>query len=1328
MFPIAINKDFNIICEITLDNYQQIVVLYNSEIKDLYLSINDYLILKEDDAIKEARIRGVHWKIFKPHFLHNIFAEYFNGSLNEGSEVIACCLTLGMMEQPILLVPTPNMMDKESVTLVTSSKNPRIDPMSTLPFSHLIEFPIIDFLIQQLLSIKLLLAAQVNNLDDIVSLFEGSLQPLRLESTLANHLGWSAIDFSVFNGNLEMVNLLIEKFKFDSKALELALKIACKIDNAAMVSLLLCNNASPDYQLLKYLIDQQHWNTALAFVKSNPQPVSINNEIKHQYSYALVKAAEANHLELVKVLIQFNAPLNGSYQEDKFFGWTALHFAIHHCNEEMIAGLLNAKPQLDFFHSNALSVLQLAFEEKYPKTIALLLKHGAKPDYQAFTAALYREEWESVDAFLGANPEHLKASQELINAYSEALNFIEAKNQNELKKILFELGFGALHFAIHSKNNNLLIELLAKNKLNLEEKNEKGQTPLRHACLKPNAQAVSLLLQNGAIPDYQAFNKALQNKSWEVIIAFVKSNSIVNQSKDCHSSYTQACLKAAESNQIEMMNALIEAKTSIDRAFNSQSWSVLHIAVDQGNYDLMECLFNSKISANIIQIKGPTALTLAFEKDDPVAVELLLKNEATIDYLAFSKAVEDKNWRAVFAFIKTNPEKTQQSRRCQNVYDETLKSAILCNQSEVVSLLLEYGATPNFEDFIKAVNNKLWDALLAFVNAYHPLLKSQECINAYAEAALKAAKANQLNLIKALIAKNASMHLAYNYKGWCSLHFAVNEGNLEMMSCILDSQINPGIHYENNATPLQIAFENNQAEAIKLLLENGAKPDYKAFTQAIHKKHEEATIAFVKNNNCSKAGISYSLNESLYFAAINNLVSLQAVLQDFGCAKFHSTIELHEHFNLFEYLKKGSNPNERDILGKTLLENAFQIGNSQAIAILLQNKATPNYQAFDRAVNDKKWETALAFIANNPKQKVPNADYKKSYGQTLIKASADNQTEIIIALLNANAPVKVVCTDSGFEGWYPLHFAIHFKNDLTLNLLLEDFKVNPNKKHRSGTTPLNFAFIKNNIDAICLLLEKGATPDYLAFSNAIATMKWEAILIFLRFNPEHLNNPDCIEAYVDGFAKTYACPFPSEPVLKILLPALFINLANDIKSSLSKQSQTSEKATILEQYISILAKKSFCFQSDAQIKKMLISIVTLALQRESGTYFGFFSKPTTSSNALCNHLTKAPYQYLLNIIMGSLKEKPAVEHLIAFVREKQIHEINSDDYEYFDSMNKSTNYTQAKEILKRLELDAHRVNQDDLNLVNVINLTNQNFKTNLLFNNREACNDSRMSL
>jgi ankyrin repeat protein len=290
--------------------------------------------------------------------------------------------------------------------------------------------------------------------------------------------------------------------------------------------------------------------------------------------------------------------------------------------------------------------------------------------------------------------------------------------------------------------------------------------------------------------------------------------------------------------------------------------------------------------------------------------------------------------------------------------------------------------------------------------------------------------------------------------GWSPLHFAVNEGIIEIVRLLIDhgARVNeesmPNREMFNNVkeTPLMVAVCNGNMEMVKYLVEHGADVNYQNSLYLGHGHTASAGILMCAVRRANKPLISYLFEhgakvseeegESLLIEAISSCY-----------------LETFSDFALLDLLlNHGANINASDNESGTPLMSAISQNNKDLITYLLKKGADINAQ-------DMNGRTALMIAAHNSIQD-------------------PNREKLIPSLLAQGADANGI--DAG--GRNAVHYAVDNCNiEIAQILLNAGADVNQNADGGFGEimsgSPLRGAVSRKDINGVKFLLGHGANPQ-----------------------------------------------------------------------------------------------------------------------------------------------------------------------------------------------------------------------------------------------------------
>jgi hypothetical protein len=132
MLTIPANKELHVYCEITAENYKDILVTAELINGRICAAIYHKTQLHENTFVCQPLI--------------NALAAYFDGSLSEETPELNCPINLELMKNPAIL---PSGSIVEYTAAQTLHQQGSSDPLTRRPFNYILSAPIMSFLIQK---------------------------------------------------------------------------------------------------------------------------------------------------------------------------------------------------------------------------------------------------------------------------------------------------------------------------------------------------------------------------------------------------------------------------------------------------------------------------------------------------------------------------------------------------------------------------------------------------------------------------------------------------------------------------------------------------------------------------------------------------------------------------------------------------------------------------------------------------------------------------------------------------------------------------------------------------------------------------------------------------------------------------------------------------------------------------------------------------------------------------------------------------------------------------------------------------------------------------
>ena len=685
--------------------------------------------------------------------------------------------------------------------------------------------------------------------------------------------------------------------------------------------------------------------------------------------------------------------------------------------------------------------------------------------------------------------------------------------------------------AVIGSNLETIKELL-KQGADVNALNNEGDTPLMLAITNDNFEIISFLVDNGA-------NINFQNSQTPLMLAIKKKNFSV--------------IKLLMENGADINVKTLKGNTALIEATNYKPiLEIVKYLIDNG----------ADIKAKTV--KGNTALHYARECSDLSIIKLLIDNGADVNA---QNSYGDTPLIEVLKYlgrdiniVKYFIEKGADVNASNSVGDTALILAIensidKLELTDLVKLLVDNKADINAKNIegitpmISAIGNKYitFEIIkLLFDNGAKLDTKDPDIRNTV----MNVLKNADTDIVKSLIDNGINLDLEVSNN---DLLKAVDDGNLILVTLLVNNKININLPDEKGWTAFLKAVDNKHPVIAKLLIDYGVdyNKDYKTLNGFNY------LMAFCKANLPEK---------------------------------------------VIELLEQGSDLNESDSTGKTALHYAAEYTGVATIKLLIEKgadifaKSKIEETVLHFAVENKDVEVAKLFIelgidmeAKTIKKDDPMADYK----QTALNYAAWSSNTEVVELFLKNGAIVNTTTSQGITALWaaarqgdldtvkvlmkynadpyfetPRGNAIDIardrggnniakyikkemiKREKSINLIQAENKSNENKleidnktitdvnaKDSNGKTPLMTAVIEQNLDLVHLLLEQGSDVNakdmngITALSSSARGVHLEIVQLLL-FKGADVNLTD---NYLDTALMQFARRSKNKEIVKLLL-------------------------------------------------------------------------------------------------------------------------------------------------------------------------------------------------
>ncbi|KAM9385858.1 CARD- and ANK-domain containing inflammasome adapter protein [Pholidichthys leucotaenia] len=479
------------------------------------------------------------------------------------------------------------------------------------------------------------------------------------------------------SGKLVLLEQLLEDTNINSVdcSKETLLHFAAENGHLSIIELLICKGARLN------LLDQTG-RTALHRAASRGHTEIVKTLLKagapinavDSHGKAPIHLAATNgHLNCVKVLVK-ESKQPESLTQDKF-----LHTAVMEDDWRLAQVLLQSGAAVDAENNHKKTALFYAVKRNNEKSVSVLLKAGAKVDYDIINEALKLNQRTilqlllanargvlSKDAlgsalFSAVKQNHDGAVSALIDSgadvnicdnkgftplllsaelgHTEVLRVLVAK-QARLEDTLSDKS-SALHLAVHNGAVPIVQTLLEKG-LDPNITGAKAQTPLHTAAHHNRPDIIDLLIKSGAqvnaidVDGLTPLHIASHQGHPDSLIQLIQAKA--DQGVRDRLGRTPLHWAASSHGQSCVVDLLLSAKANPNTTDNKKI-TALHLAAMEGNADAVSSLLSHKAKGGARDVDGSTPLHYAAAAGHASVVLVLLQSFS-------KKGVEDRNiWR-----------------------------------------------------------------------------------------------------------------------------------------------------------------------------------------------------------------------------------------------------------------------------------------------------------------------------------------------------------------------------------------------------------------------------------------------------------------------------------------------------------------------------------------------------------------------------------------------------------------------------------------------------------------------------------------------------------
>jgi len=487
-------------------------------------------------------------------------------------------------------------------------------------------------------------------------------------------------------------------------------------------------------------------------IRNNEEMLIMKNEKTIQKNISILNRCKIKLLDNLKYLIEYYIDIN---------------FELNDRLVNFIIITLHKNKDIYYFKEILNSKMNTKLKKRYINVILLtLLKAGNK---NILKYLIYQGI--DINNYLKMKTIFLQEINEEVMNYIKIL-FEIGLNINDINRIYtknYSDGETLLMRAC-KENQKELVKLVLEHEANANEKSKFGNTPLMYAC---------------------------ENNCEEIVKLLVELHCDINaRNKLGLSALDKTCM----SNNYSIFKYLIESGASIDRSHDKFKKTLLMMACEYGNFEMVKYLVENENDTNIhsTDAKNRTALFYACEKGKYKEMEYLIQHGSNIN-------------------MKSKYGETVLLIACENGYDKIVK-LLLDHQCEI-NQHGKYGET----ELIRACKNNNITIIKYLIEAKVDINAKDNCGNT---GLIIASKNDHYDIINYLISKEADIY-HYNDYGYNSfMYLCQNDRNLDLIKLFVEKGgINIDYRSKNRNSALMISCNNEQYNIFTYLIEKGANVD-----------------------------------------------------------------------------------------------------------------------------------------------------------------------------------------------------------------------------------------------------------------------------------------------------------------------------------------------------------------------------------------------------------------------------------------------------------------------------------------------------------------------
>lgn len=291
-------------------------------------------------------------------------------------------------------------------------------------------------------------------------------------------------------------------------------------------------------------------------------------------------AAKYNSVDIAKLLVNL-----GVYPSSE-----TIYLIVNHNSTDMINLFVNFKLDLKSIVNNY--HIHNAIKNDEAKICKVLIENINLDDYEEYLVSYLFIETINLDS---------------LNCFEVLLKYIDENNLSNFNYIIYDRN---MRDQINNRATPLILSPNSENNI------------LNYAIFKNSINIVEFLLKN----NFKIENETLLNLSY----SSEELNSSNNDTIDDGNS-KENFVKDFELNRLKILDLLIKNNADLNSSDKSYGETLLMVAVDRDQADVVKTLIKNKVDLNKVNSKSESALTRAVIADNIILAQLLLENGADVN-------------------------------------------------------------------------------------------------------------------------------------------------------------------------------------------------------------------------------------------------------------------------------------------------------------------------------------------------------------------------------------------------------------------------------------------------------------------------------------------------------------------------------------------------------------------------------------------------------------------------------------------------------------------------------------------------------------------------